>query len=148
MDMRKLLIGVILAALAACGDTTSPDGSHPGANRLVITQDIDRFANDAVTINSATINGNSLELSVSYGGGCRDHEFGLITNGVFAESYPVQTWVKLTHEANGDNCFAMLSRTLRFDLSPLKALYNSAYKTRSGIMVIHVTDGISVTYSW
>lgn len=148
MGMRKLLIGVTLAALAACGDTTAPDGSNPDANRLVITPDIGRFANDAVTINSATINGNSLELSVSYGGGCRNHEFTLITNGNFMDSLPVQTGVYLAHDAKGDTCYAMVSRMLRFDLSPLKTLYNNAYRRTTGVMVIHVADGISVRYSW
>ena len=152
--MRKLLTGLALTALVACGDTTAPNGDwtadNTWAGRVVVTEDIDgpRWPNDPVTINSAQIVGDSLELSVQFGGGCRDHEFGLVTNGVFAESYPVQTWVRLAHDANGDMCKALLSRVLRFDLSPLKAVYNSGYQATTGIMVIHVASGISVTYSW
>ena len=152
--MRRLLALFTVAAVAACSDANAPNGDwtpdDTWAGQVVVTQDIDgpRWPNDAVTINAAEIRGDSLELSVQFGGGCRDHEFGLVTNGVFAESYPVQTWVKLAHDANGDMCKALLSRVLKFDLSPLKALFNSGYQTGSGIMVIHVAPGVSVTYSW
>ena len=139
----------------ACSDATEPlpDGWTPGgswAGKVVVTRNVDSppWASDPVTIQSAEVDGDSLELSVSFGGGCREHDFGLVTNGVFAESYPVQTWVKLAHDANGDMCRAMLARTLRFDLSPLKSLYNTSYQTTTGIMVIHVAAGFSVTYSW
>jgi hypothetical protein len=153
--MRRFLIFLVLTASVACSDTNAPPNGawtagDTWAGQLVLTQDIDasHWPRDPVTINSAVIRGDSLELSVQFGGGCRDHEFGLITNGVFAESYPVQTWVMLVHDANGDRCKALLSRVLRFDLSPLKALYNRAYQTTTGIMQIHVATGISVTYSW
>jgi hypothetical protein len=153
--MRKLLACLILTATLACDestDPTAPNGKWTAndtwAGKVVVSEDIDGWPNDPVTIIGATIRGDSLELSVSFGGGCRDHEFRLITNGVFAESYPVQTWVRLDRDANNDMCKALLSRVLRFDLSPLKALYNSAYQTSTGIMRIHVTNGISVTYSW
>jgi hypothetical protein len=152
--MRTLLSALILIALPACGETTSPNGSWADpdtwAGQLVVTEDVEasRWPNDPVTISAATVRSDSLELSVQFGGGCRDHEFGLITNGVFAESYPVQTWVRLAHDANNDMCRALLSRTLRFDLSPLRRLYNSSYQTSTGIMVIHVADGITVTYTW
>jgi hypothetical protein len=152
--MRRLLALLSLTAIASCSNATDPAGGWTDgdtwAGQLVVTQHIDgpRWPSDPVSIISAEVRGDSLELGVQFGGGCRDHEFGLITNGVFAESYPVQTWVKLAHDANGDMCKALLSRVLRFDLSPLKALYNSSYQTGTGIMVIHITSGVSVTYSW
>jgi hypothetical protein len=150
--MRRL-VGLFAVVALACSDANAPNGAwNDGAwaGQLVVTQDIDgpRWPNDPVSINTAEIRGDSLELSVQYGGGCRDHEFGLVTNGIFAESYPVQTWVKLAHDANGDMCKALVSSVLRFDLSPLKALYNNAYQTNTGIMVIHVASGLSVTYEW
>lgn len=152
--MRKLLALLGFTAIASCSNSTEPSGGwidgDTWAGQLVVTQDIDgpRWPSDPVTITAARVQGDSLELDVQFGGGCRNHEFGLITNGIFAESYPVQTWVKLSHNANGDNCKALLSRTLKFDLSPFKALYNISYQTSTGIMVIHITSGISVTYSW
>ena len=152
--MRRVFAFLVIAVVA-CSDATEPlpDGWTPGgswAGQVVVTRTVDSppWASDPVTIQSAEVDGDSLELSVSFGGGCREHDFGLVTNGVFAESYPVQTWVKLAHDANGDMCRAMLARTLRFDLSPLKTLYNTSYRTTTGIMVIHVAAGFSVTYSW
>jgi hypothetical protein len=64
------------------------------------------------------------------------------------ESYPVQTGVRLAHAADGDTCKALLSRALRFDLSPLKSAYANSYQTATGIIRLHVAGSNSVTYQW
>jgi hypothetical protein len=65
------------------------------------------------------------------------------------ESYPVQVGVKLAHDANGDNCKALLSRVLRFDLSPLKAAYSASYQATSGIMKLNIRGtAASPVYTW
>jgi hypothetical protein len=95
------------------------------------------------------VKGDSLELSVSFGGGCREHAFALLSDGAWMESYPVQLGVRLAHDAKGDVCKALLSRVLRFDLSPLRAAYNDSYHAASGIIRLNVRGApASATYAW
>jgi hypothetical protein len=154
----RLLLAAALAGVAACADTTDPEPPDgfwsPGdtwAGRVVITPDAagPQWPADPVTIHGVDVKGDSLELTVSFGGGCRDHAFMLLADAAWAESYPVQIGVRLAHDAKGDACKALLSRVLRFDLSPLKAAYQGAYHATSGIVRLNVRGTtLSVTYSW
>ncbi|CAG0993840.1 hypothetical protein RHDC4_02690 [Rhodocyclaceae bacterium] len=140
----------------ACRDSTKalePLGSWSAAGswegRVVITDDQSRYPADAVTIVSATIDGDTLNLTVSYGGGCSDHAFGMLAGTAWMESYPVQIGMRLAHDAHGDACDALLTRTLRFDLTPLKTAYAASYHSATGIMTLRITgSSLSPTYSF
>lgn len=158
MPMRNLL-GITLASLViACADPTEPgvpngawSASNTWAGQVVITTDPDnpRWPSDPVTINSAVVNSDSLELSVSYGGGCSEHTFTLLSAAAWMESYPVQVAVKLAHDAHDDACDAWFTRVLRFDLTPLRAAYANSYHTATGILRLRITGSTdSPTYAW
>ena len=103
---------------------------------------------DPVTIISAVVKDDTLELWVNYGGGCRSQSFLLLSDAAWMESYPVQVGVRVARDAQGDNCKALLSRMLRFDLTPLRVAYNGAYHSSTGIMRLNIQGFGSVTYSW
>lgn len=155
--MRRILSALSVVALA-CSDSTEPitpngywSANNTWAGQIVITPNADAsyWPSDQVTIQGFTIRGDSLELAVTFGGGCGDHTFILLSDGAWMESYPVQVAVKLAHDANGDNCKALLSRVLRFDLSPLKAAYATSYQATSGIMKLNIRGtAASPVYSW
>ena len=155
--MQRLVV-ILLVATLACSKATEPaipnghwSASNTWAGQVVITPDTDapHWPSDQVTIQGFTIRGDSLELAVTFGGGCRDHGFTLLSDAAWMESYPVQVGVKLAHDANGDNCKALLSRVLRFDLSPLKAAYAASYQATSGIMKLNIRGtSASPVYSW
>jgi len=150
--MRKLLLLICLA----CSDPTEPPNgywstSDSWAGQIVITPNADNphWPSDAVTIEGFTIKGDSLELDVNFGGGCRDHSFVLLADAAWMESYPVQVAVRLSHDANGDACKALLSPVLRFDLTPLKAAYSSSYQASTGIIKLNLRGASgSLTYTW
>jgi hypothetical protein len=91
-----------------------------------IITDLEKFdrtkvEKDAFHIDSVYVSGDLLHIIVSYGGGCKKHQFTLFsTNGVYL-SMPPQGDVFLGHNANGDMCEAYLTEELVFDLSPLMA---------------------------
>jgi hypothetical protein len=158
MHMRNLL-RISLASLAiACADPTEPDlpnGAWSAANtwggQVVITDDPNspRWPSDQVTINSAQVTGDSLELNVSYGGGCSEHTFILLSASAWMESYPVQVAVKLSHDAHDDACDAYFTRVLRFDLTPLSVAYATSYQTTTGIIRLNIAGSTtSPTYAW
>ena len=104
------------------------------------TDATDKWGKDALELNEAAITGDTLAVEVSYSGGCRDHQFTLVASGVFMESDPVQLSVALAHNANDDPCEAWITEGYLFDLAPIKALYQKAYRQDSGIVVLQLKD--------
>ena len=100
----------------------------------------DQWGTDPYQLSAARIAGDTLTITVSYGGGCAEHQFTLLTSNVFLESDPVQLGVSLAHEANGDLCRAWLTEVLDFDLTPIKRLYQDAYREDSGPIILLLED--------
>ena len=90
----------------------------------------------AVDILSAEIKGTSIQLVVSYSGGCAEHSFRLIGSPVLTKSLPPQRAVKLIHTNNGDQCKKMITDTLMFDVTPLA---NNASKDKTVVLNL---DGV------
>lgn len=102
---------------------------------------------DAYQLTSAELDGKIMKLELQYGGGCRTHRFvACWPENRFAESYPVQTWIALYHDADGDNCKALITDTRYVDVSAILDAYKQAYGS-SGPIVMHIRDtGVSVTH--
>ena len=100
----------------------------------------DRWGKDPFSLNDATITDDTLAVTVSYGGGCKDHQFTLVASGAFTESDPVQLNVAIAHNANDDRCERWVTEGYQFDLTPIKALYQKAYRQDSGTIVLQLKD--------
>lgn len=100
----------------------------------------DKFGTDEYALNSAAITDDTLNISVSYGGGCAEHQFTLIVSDTFLESFPVQLHASLAHTANGDPCEAYLTENYRFDLTPIKKMYQEAYQQAAGTILLQLKD--------
>jgi len=74
---------------------------------------------DGFTLKSVKIDDAELVMyiEVSYGGGCAKHTFDLIWPDIILGIYPPQFSVVLNHQANGDTCKALLTQTLKIDLT-------------------------------
>ena len=99
-----------------------------------------RFGTDEYALNSATITDDTLNISVSYSGGCKEHEFTLVASDAFLESFPVQLHVSIAHNANGDTCEAYPTENYRFDLTPIKTMYQEAYRQEAGTIILRLKD--------
>ena len=129
--MRRALTIVMAVAcigLAGCvflsSESEAEDSPPVDSVILVDTLDIDAWAWEPATIEGASIDGLTLELMVTYKGGCGDHRFHLLSPPNLAESLPPQHSLFLTHDAGGDTCGEKQERRLRFDLSPLKSRFS------------------------
>ena len=100
----------------------------------------DRFGTDAYALNSATITDDLLNISASYSGGCKEHQFTLVVSEEFLESFPVQLHVSIAHDANNDKCEAYLTENYRFDLTPIKTMYQNAYRQEAGTIILRLKD--------
>jgi hypothetical protein len=140
--MNTALVPAFLGACAPA-DTAAPDdqaalttGQSPASVQL--TDNWSRWRQDAYEFIEMQLNGDRLSVTVRYGGGCANHEFALLVNPAFLESYPVQMDGVLAHDAKGDPCRALVQKTLEFDLAPVKNAYQRAYQTRTGRINLRV----------
>ena len=99
-----------------------------------------RFGTDEYSLNSASIANDTLNISVSYSGGCEEHQFTLVVSDTFLESFPVQLHVYLAHNGNGDTCEAYPTDNYRFDLTPIKTMYQESYRQKEGSIVLRLKD--------
>ena len=153
--MRRILVALL--AIACADAPVADDGPSPSsasdtyASQVIFPKDVadPRWPRDPVTIQNAVVKGDSLVLSLSFGGGCRSHTFHLLGDGMWMESYPVQTGLRLSHDAQNDNCKALLSRTVSFDLVPLRETFNRTYQGTTGIIRLRLSGFAGTpTYSW
>jgi hypothetical protein len=140
--MRSIL-ALALVALAlgipGCSDDTVTD-AQPDEwtdDRIVMFDDRSdvQIHMDPLEIASAKVMGNTLVLEVSYGGGCKQHEFRLYGSKGFLESYPVQAMIWLSHDADGDMCEALIREQLMFNLTPLKIEYKRGYSDNGPVIL-------------
>jgi hypothetical protein len=147
MFQRLLRVTVVAAALVTpgCGVITSSSDDHLSisaatSDRVLIVEESEwrRFPSDLITIAGTRFVGDTLVLSVTHGGGCRDHAYQLLAGTVWMESLPVQVAARLSHDANGDMCRALLSRDVKVNLTPLRDAYRRAYGGTTGKIALRL----------
>ncbi len=125
------LIATLALLLASCGnkkntaETQMPDNSATqtsGEASLIIDQSGNFDQGDAYTVKSAEIKGDSLRMTITHGGGCKDHEYKLYTNGAMMKSLPPKMNLVLHHNGNEDYCRALIQKELSFSIAELKSM--------------------------
>ena len=69
---------------------------------------------------STEVQGDTLVTVVRYGGGCGEHRFELEAHGPLMKSLPPKQPLRWVHRSPGDPCRALISDTVRADLSPFR----------------------------
>lgn len=72
-----------------------------------------------IKINSGKKNGDFIELSVSYSGGCKTHNFEIIWDGIVYTNEPCNMNFLLVHSGNNDSCEAYITETIIINLKEL-----------------------------
>jgi len=100
-----------------------------GVSPVVVDPDTRRqdWPSDWLAEAETEIDGDFLNMSVRYSGGCVVHGFHLVAWGGWMESQPVQVRAFLSHDAKNDPCDAIVDRELSFDLRPLRKAYEKSY---------------------
>ncbi len=88
---------------------------------VIQTMEMTEFdSGDNYTVLSTAIEGDIVSIVVQYGGGCETHRFDLFADPRIMKSMPPQQNIVLKHNANGDNCRALITDTVHFDLKPIR----------------------------
>ncbi len=147
--MKKISIIMLLAiVLIACDasiiidSTDSSDISDDTTNEneflLVDVIEESDYSMDEYVVNSVSIENDTMNLNVSYSGGCKQHVFTLVASKSYMKSNPVQCAMILSHNANNDTCEAYAYEDLSFDLTSLKELYTLNYGDESATIIINL----------
>ena len=159
LSISRFTLCLILLIAAGCDEgpdavteepvAVTPDaakGQPPLMGDVVINDAgvaVDQWGRDRYEIetrgdDAPAIRDNTLTITMSYSGGCEDHDFTLVAADAFMESYPVQLAVSVAHDAHGDRCRAYLTETYGFNLTPVKTLYQEAYQEDAGTIVLRL----------
>ncbi len=79
----------------------------------------DSVPNDPVYLHEAFIDGNCLQIKISYNGGCKEHTLDLIRLQDSVVDTSLIPAFEISHNASGDMCEAYFTKELRFDLTTL-----------------------------
>lgn len=123
---------LIFTACATTKRTTKMEQSsntNQPTSELLVAQIGKPAVSESCTIQEASINGNVLRVTVSYSGGCENHQFELVGSPNISKSLPPIRSIELVHKSNGDACKKKIEETLRFNLA------NLAYKQESGSVI-------------
>ena len=119
LNRAALLLPLCLAAATGCGSSPAEPGAGATA-ALVVDRDAVAMPSDAADIIGARIERGVLLLSLSHGGGCREHRFALhLVLPVPPGDTPILE-LTLAHDAHGDPCGALLEPVVRVSLEPLR----------------------------
>ena len=100
-----------------CGDS----GLEPACH-LPSTKDSEQYVNapkDDFQFVDVKIDGNCLEVTFSYGGGCEEVEMKLIGRESIMKSNPPQRTIRMSLK-DEDNCEALVTTTRIYDLTPFR----------------------------
>lgn len=121
-----LLILLLLITFSYCKKVNT---GEPKSSRIILTKDLAAFntadsnrsavSSAPFDLNQITLTGDSVEVSVAYSGGCEQHTFEIIWNGVITGTNPPAIDLIIQHNANGDSCKAHITETLTFPLTAL-----------------------------
>ncbi len=96
----------------------------------------DSLARDPVFIHEAFVDGDCLQIKLSYSGGCSQHTIDLARMNTWITGSTSIPTFEIRHNANGDMCEAWFTKELRFDLTPLKLEGKKEF-----VLTAKLTDG-------
>jgi hypothetical protein len=150
MKTSALLLVAFFFAFSACKNSqatqTNPVDVEPAAADCKAVEQGSLPKSDNVMSFTAEIKDGCLSINARYGGGCKEHEFRLFWNGMWAESMPPQSGLVLVHNANDDHCRSIKSSETSFDLSKLK--YDGVNEVTLNIRAEGAEEAVHVSYKY
>jgi len=144
-------IAAFVILVAGCNSSSEPSPvDFPSAlsgdtrGQAVVTDSV--WPADAISIDSVHIDGDTLIADVTHGGGCRTHDYKLVVGTAWMESFPVQAPGRMSHDAHGDLCKALIRRELRISLTPIADAYRATYQREHGTVSLLLAGSSSLLW--
>jgi hypothetical protein len=124
MQTKFFLILLSLTLIVSCHKKAivkSNEDAIAGIDNIFVDASADISSTGAMyRIDSVKIIRDVLSVFVNYSGGCKEHHFDLISNGVYTKSSPPQIALCLKHINNEDMCRKLIMKELKFNISKIK----------------------------
>lgn len=136
---RLLFLLPVALLMTACPQKDIP---IPGCELVTYVNNASNKASDDFTINSATVLDDELTVSVSYGGGCGpevDFDAELV---LLPTAGPLPVYSLYITLDDDDNCEALLTEDICFDLSPA----GKAVGTKGFLGIIGPNDSLDIDW--
>lgn len=85
---------------------------------------------DSFQLEGLAVDGDSVRVTVTYGGGCEAHTFALFMPPGIIKTNPPQVELYLRHNGHGDLCKeggSLITETVAFDIAPIQELFATHY---------------------
>ena len=114
--------------------------------KCILLPELPDWPNADFVIEQVTIQNDIITFILSYSGGCKSHDFQLVSNA-FQESNPSENVAlapkfQVFHNNNDDPCDQWITEVRQFDLSPVKELYFKMYGTRCSSIEVNLVNAI------
>jgi len=139
---RNCWIWVLLVLIGfGCYDTSldATAVASDSDNQYLVAEDFSGFGFqlEPYTLIGITPDRSGWDVIVEYSGGCEDHEFYAIWNGVFLNNNSGNyTSIELGHVGNFDPCEALIRDTVRLEFN---RLFNSSYPDEGATITLNHT---------
>lgn len=149
--MRTLLT-ILLIACAGCDgvdkadtvtntdattQTVSPETPTVSPVRVIYLKKVKPLRFDPYDLMKPQLSGEILTCQTSFGGGCENHEFELVLTHLSVTERTIE--LRLTHNANGDGCEAMLMESSQFSLAnAIQAFHDAAKQTSTDPITLRI----------
>jgi hypothetical protein len=117
---RLLILSIVVVLVSSCNLFKGGENNKEEVMPVAKIDDFNKYReNDNYSIVNAFVEGDILNLDVTYNGGCKAHNFELIGSNMVAKSLPPQRNVLLVHHANGDDCRELMGERIKFNIQNL-----------------------------
>ena len=151
--MKIIILSIGLLALVSCHSSKkvvensavkSTQNNIPKIPVIIATIGDFPKENEPVEIRKAEIKNNILYLSISYSGGCGQHNFELIGSKNITKSLPPTREIQLIHKIENDNCTNIITRNIEVSISNLAYLKENG--SEINLLLKGLKDEILYTY--
>lgn len=141
--------------LTSCGsndlDTTLDDTPAPkpkfgpnfkfytDSNLFYKSQSTRTIGKDPFTINEVRSDNEKIIIYVSYSGGCKEHNFDVVWDGVVDLSPPGKLNLIIKHNANEDSCEALIDDKIELNLN---TYFNNLVKAKNTVFTVSNASSI------
>lgn len=128
-------------------NTRSEEGKAP-VQQIVVSAKPE--AKDPINIEGLRILRGVLDVSVSHGGGCKEHTYALAWDGSFQQGTDGTAVANLVlvHDANEDRCKAIKFATPRFDLASLAQAFQQKFGRSTGAVDLALPGQATLRYEF
>jgi hypothetical protein len=115
------ILAIFSFGIAGCKQTeTIAENIENNMNIAYLSEDISyEDYNDPCTILDVSLQKNTMQIIVNYGGGCSTHEFQLVGSTNIMKSLPPKREIQLLHIGNNDLCKMLITDTISFNIENL-----------------------------